>query len=64
MQSKLKEELHRMIDEIEDERALMLIKEEQLNELNEALKESEAGETISYEEYVKHINERKKKLST
>ncbi len=80
MQSKLKEEIHRMIDEIEDEAALMLIKEklaayvtediaedlneEQLKELNEALKEAGKGETVSYEEYVNHIKEWKKKLSS
>ncbi|HXL58361.1 MAG TPA: hypothetical protein VN958_18995 [Chitinophagaceae bacterium] len=80
MQSKLKEEIHRMIDEIEDEAALMLIKEklaayvtediaedlneEQLKELNEALKEAGKGETVSYEKYVSHVKEWKRKLSS
>jgi predicted transcriptional regulator len=79
MKSKIKKEIHKMIDDLEDEEALMLVKEdiavyakkyeaelneEQLNELNEALKEADQGETVSYEEYTKHIQEWKKKLSS
>ena len=79
MDKKLKEEIHRMVDEIEDEATLFLLKEdivmyqtasdetltdEQTKELNEAIEEAEKGDVVSYEEYQNHINEWKKKLSS
>ena len=80
MDKKLKAEIHRMVDEIDDEAMLYLLKEditmyqtassdeilteEQINELNKAIEEDDKGETVTHQKYKNHVDEWKKKLSS
>jgi hypothetical protein len=80
MKAELKNELHKLIDEIEDEEALNTLREdaaiyagkkdilddlteEELKELDESIAEADRGEIISYDEFLKHMDEWKRKLS-
>jgi predicted transcriptional regulator len=68
----LKDQLYKLIDSIEDEHILQLLKddvvpyviegkeeltEEQERELDEAIKEADAGNIISYEEFRQNMDE-------
>lgn len=80
MKAELKTELHKLIDEIEDEEALNILREdaavyagkkdilddlteEELRELDESIAEADRGEVVTYEEFQKHMEEWKRKLS-
>ena len=79
MSQKLKEEIHRLIDEIEDDETLLMLKEDialykttddetltehHVQEIKDAIEEDNRGETISYTEFTNHADEWKKKLSS
>jgi phage terminase small subunit len=76
----LKEQLYKLIDSIDDEQVLLVLNEEvvpyvvegkgpelsgeQLHELDEAIKEADEGNTISYQEFKKNMDEWVTKLKS
>lgn len=79
MNSKLKEELHNLIDSVDNGSALSILKEDivlykttsdknltsdQINEIREAIDDTAKGATVSYQEFINHVEEWKRKLSS